>query len=114
LINDYQEADYLLQHLADQKYTIDNFMSFAESVEKDDRNVASTIEDLEKIRQIYGGIDPGTGEVSVSASEDHGNEPSKKLVIGSGGVKSQPSLTRQEFEELKAAVIELRKKIVKS
>ena len=114
LVDDYQEADYLLQHLADQKYTIDNFMSFAESVGKDDRNVASTIDDLKRIRQIYENIDPGSGEVIVSASKDPVNELSKKLVIGSGGEQSQPSMTRQEFEELKAAVIELRTKIVES
>ena len=112
LIDDYGTADHMLQHLADQKYTIDNFMTFAESVVEDDPNVASTIEDLKKIKDIYDGIDPGSGQVSVSGTEDPGDDQPKKLVIGGSGDNSQPSLTKEEFESLKAAVVELRNKII--
>lgn len=112
LIDDYGTADRMLQHLADQKYTIDNFMTFAESVVEDDPNVASTIEDLKKIKDIYDGIDPGSGQVSVSGTEDPGDDQPKKLVIGGSGDNSQPSLTKEEFESLKAAVVELRNKII--
>jgi len=112
LIDDYGTADRMLQHLADQKYTIDNFMTFAESVVEDDPNVASTIEDLKKIKDIYDGIDPGSGQVSVSGTGDPGDDQPKKLVIGGSGDNSQPSLTKEEFESLKAAVVELRNKII--
>lgn len=48
LIDEYEKADYLLQHLADQKYTIENFMTFAGSVNSNDPNVEATIQDLKK------------------------------------------------------------------
>lgn len=112
LIDDYATADRLLQHLADQKYTIDNFMAFAESVGDGDPNVTATIKDLRTIEKIYQGIDPGTGEVTVSTETTEDEERPKKLVIGSGGPTSQPSLTEEEFLSLKNAVIELRTKIV--
>ena len=112
LIDDYEKADYLLQHLADQKFTIDNFMTFAESVKEDDPNVVSTIEDLKKIHDIYEGIDPGTGDVSIKTTGDSDAGQPKKLVIGSSSSESQPSLSPEEFEKLKIAVIELRTKIV--
>lgn len=112
LIDDVKKADYLLQHLADQKYTIDNFMIFAENVKGDDPNVSATIDDLKKIHDIYDGIDPGTGEVTVKTSTNTSDIEHKKLVIGSGGNQSQPSLTSDEFEKLKTAVVELRTKMI--
>jgi len=112
LIDDYSTADRLLQHLADQKYTIDNFIAFAESVRKNDPEVASTIDALNKIYTIYQGIDPGTGEVTVKTEEGTTADQPKKLVIGSSGKDSQASLSEEEFTELRSAVIELRNKIV--
>lgn len=112
LIDDFQTADVMLQHLADQKYTIDNFMRFAESVKGDDPNVAATIEDLKHIKSIYDGINPGSGMVKISAGESGSEDRPKKLVIGSGGSGSQPSLSEEEFQSLKSAIHELRTKIV--
>jgi hypothetical protein len=112
LIEDYGTAETLMQHLADQKYTIDNFMTFAESVQTDDPNVASTIEDLKKIKQIYDSIDPGSGKISVTTTTAEESGQPKKLVIGGSGENSRPSLTKEEFIELRAAVVELRTKIV--
>ncbi len=112
LVDDYEHADQLLQHLADQKYTIDNFMMFAENVKETDPNIASTIEDLQKIKKIYDEIDPGSGEVSIKATQNTEENQPKKLVIGISGSISQPSLSKEEFEKLKTAVIELRTKIV--
>lgn len=112
LIDDYSTADRLLQHLADQKYTIENFMAFAENVKEEDPNVESTIEDLQRIKMIYEGIQPAKGELSVRPMEVTGEDLPKKLVIGSTTEEDKPGLSRVEFEELKAAVIELRKKIV--
>ena len=112
LIDEYEEADYTLQHLADQKFTIDNFMTFAENVKTDDPNVSATIEDLQRIKTLFDNISPGSGEISIKKPDVTEDDPPKKLVIGGGGSQSQPSLTLDEFEELKAAVIELRTKIV--
>ncbi len=112
LIEDYQEAAYLLQHLADQKYTIANFMVFAESVQVGDPNVKATIEDLRTIKEIYDHIDSGSGKVTVRAAEDEGADAPKKLVIGGAGPESQPTLTGEEFEALKSAILQLREKII--
>ncbi len=112
LIDNYEDADYTLQHLADQKFTIDNFMTFAENVETDDPNVAATIDDLKRIKAIYDNINPGSGAISITKLDEEEEDQPKKLVIGGGSSQSQPSLTLEEFEELKAAVIELRTKFV--
>jgi len=112
LIDDYNDSEYTVQHLADQKFTIDNFMTFAENVKTDDPNVASTIDDLKRIKALYDNINPGSGTISIKKPDAEEDQP-KKLVIGGGSSQSQPSLTLEEFEELKAAVIELRIKIVK-
>ncbi len=86
-------------------------MTFAENVEQNDPNVTATINDLRGIKAIYDGIDPGTGKVSVATEKSADDQRPKKLVIGGSGSQSQPSLTLEEFESLKAAVIELRTKI---
>ena len=112
LIDDHEDADALMQHLADQKYTFDNFMTFATSVKTDDPNVAATIEDLQKIHQIYNRIDPGSGQVSITTAAEADEDVPKKLVIGGGGAKSQPSMSSEDFDALKAAIIELRSKII--
>ena len=112
MVEDYQTADMMLQHLADQKYTIDNFMLFAQSIQSGDPNVVSTLKDLEQIKIIYDGIKPGTGGVTVKTVDDSDETQPKKLVIGGTGNASQPSLTEEEFIALKTAVIETRNKAV--
>jgi hypothetical protein len=112
MIDTYETADLLLQHLADQKYTIDNFMLFAKSVETDDPGVKSTILDLEKIKSIYDGIEPGTGGVSIKTSEELNEKQPKKLIISGSSSASQPRISEDEFIALKAAIIELRNKTV--
>lgn len=112
MIGDYDKANLLMQHLADQKYTMENFLAFAKGVESDDPVVASTIEDLQKIKKIYKGINAGSGGVSIKPAGDSDSKQPKKLVIGGAGENSQPSLTEDEFDQLKVAVNELRNNIV--
>jgi hypothetical protein len=112
MIDDYGSAGQMLQHLADQKYTIDNFMLFARSIESNDPGVESTIRDLEKIKAIYDGIQLGTGGVTIKTSSTSDTKQPKKLLISGADEKSQPSLTENEFQKLKAAVVELRNGIV--
>jgi hypothetical protein len=112
MVDDYETADQLLQHLADQKYTIANFMLFANSLESDDPGVVSILKDMEKIKNIYEGIDPGSGAVSINSSTDPDEKPMKKLTISGTGEASQPRISEEEFEALKAVIIELRNNIV--
>lgn len=114
MIDDYATAGHLLQHLADQKYSIDNFMMFALSLNSDDPGVQSTIRDLEKIQTIYSGITPITGEVSIKTSATSDETQGKKLVIGGSDKASEPVLSEKDFDALKAEVIELRTRIVQA
>ncbi len=112
LIDDYETADIMLQHLADQKFTINNFMTFAEGIGGNDPNVQATINDLKQIKAIYDSIQQGSGEITIKTSEETDEPQPKRLIIGGGGSQSQPSLTREEFDALKTAVFELRTKII--
>jgi len=110
MIEDYSMADHILQHLADQKYSIDNFMLFARGLGSDDPGVVSTLKDLEEIKSIFDGIEPGSGDISIkSAASEEQNQP-KKLVIGASGAGSQPHLSEEDFKALRTAVVELRNK----
>lgn len=113
MVDDYKTADQILQHLAEQKYTISNFMMFATSLQSDDPGVISVLKDMEKIKNIYDGIEPGSGAVSISTSTDPDEKPMKKLTIGGTGAESQPHISEAEFENLKAVIIELRNNIVR-
>jgi len=112
MIEDYNTADQLLQHLADQKFTIDNFMLFAKGLGSDDPGVVSTLKDLEEIKNIYDGIESGSGGVTIKSTASTDENQPKKLVIGGKGAASQPHLSEEDFNALKAAVIELRNNAV--
>jgi hypothetical protein len=112
MIKDYASAGQLLQHLADQKYTIDNFMMFARNINSSDPGVESTIRDLEKIKAIYDRIETGTGKVTIKTSSSSDEKQPKKLQIGGADEQSQPSLSEADFIELKATVVELRNSMV--
>lgn len=112
MVDDYGTADLLLQQLSDQKYTVDNFMLFASSLKSDDPEVISVLNDLATIKEIFDGIEPGTGGVTIKPAADQDEKQPKKLVIGGSGSKSQPHLSEEEFMVLKQAVIELRNNAV--
>lgn len=112
MVDDYGTADLLLQQLSDQKYTVDNFMLFASSLKSDDPEVISVLNDLATIKEIFDGIEPGTGGVTIKPAADQDEKQPKKLVIGGSGSKSQPHLSEEEFMALKQAVIELRNNAV--
>lgn len=102
LVDDYEKAGQIIQHLAEQKFAIDNLMLFAESLQNEDANVAAVVKDLQPIKAIYDKIETGGGPTTVQKTE------SNKLVIGGG---SKPRLSREDFEELKSAVFALRNEI---
>jgi hypothetical protein len=111
LVDKYDHAGHLLQHLADQKYALDNLMIFAGSLSASDENVASIAEDLAPIKAIYDGIEPGGGEVSIQTESEASEDEPKKLVIG-GGQSTGPGLSEAEFTKLKEETIKLRNRLV--
>ncbi len=108
MVGDGDQTDYIMQHLADQKYALDNLMVFAESMREQDPNVAAVIEDMNPIKEIYDGINIVAGTTTVDTEQATDDQP-KKLVIGGG---SKPILSKKEFEKLKKTTIELRNKLV--
>jgi hypothetical protein len=111
LVDDYDDAGYLLQHLTDQKYALENLMVFAESLGAEDENVASVMEDLGPIVRIYEGLEAGSGAVTISTQSEATSDQPKKLVIG-GGASSPPLLSAPEFEKLRQETIRLRTRLV--
>ena len=105
LVDDYDDAGPIIQHLAEQKYAIDNLMVFAGSMKEEDENVASVIRDIQPVKDVYDGLEMGKG--ATTATKDESN----KLVIGGG---RQPELSREEFEVLKKATLALRQKFIES
>jgi ABC-type uncharacterized transport system ATPase subunit len=108
LAGDNGQTDYILQHLADQKYALDNLMMFAESMRDQDPNVAAVMEDMKPIKEFYDDITVVGGTTTVETVKVSDDQP-KKLVIGGG---SKPTLSKKEFEKLKKSTLELRNKLV--
>lgn len=101
LVDDFDNTGHIIQHLAEQKYAIDNLILFAGSI-GDDAAVAAVIEDMQPIKSIYDGLEMGGGATTVEKDGDN------RLVIGGG---SKPSLSREEFEILRQETFSLRNNI---
>ena len=96
------DAASIYQHLADQKYSMDNLLSFANSL-SDDPYVAGVITDLEPLEELYSKLGMSSGRTTVKKEGDG------KLVIGGG---NQPTLSKEEFERLRKIVTDIRNDIV--
>ena len=77
LAGDNGHTDYILQHLADQKYALDNLMMFAERMKDQDPNVAAVIEEMKPIKDIYDDITFVAGTTTVE-TEKAADDRSKK------------------------------------
>ncbi|MFC2112019.1 hypothetical protein ACFLTA_02020 [Bacteroidota bacterium] len=107
MIDDYESAGYILTHIAEQKYAIDNLTVFAESLSEEDGNIASMLEQMRPIKQIYDGVATGGGGVTIKTQDEASEDQPKKLVIG-GGDSSPPTLSPEQFAKLKEETILLR------
>jgi len=96
------DAESLYQHLADQKYSMDNLLSFANSL-SDDHYVAGVITDLEPLEKFFSKLTISSGNTTIK------KEGAGKLVIGGG---NQPTLSQEEFERLRKIVTDIRNDIV--
>lgn len=108
LAGDNVRTEYIMQHLADQKYALDNLVMFAESMQDQDPNVAAVMEDIKPIKEIYDNIAVVAGTTTVETDKAADGQP-KKLVIGGG---SKPTLSKKEFDTLKKTTVDLRNKLV--
>ncbi|HEC42566.1 MAG TPA: hypothetical protein ENI20_07030 [Bacteroides sp.] len=74
LVDDYENAGFILQHLAEQKYAIDNLMVFAESLQDEDENIASVLENLHPLKEIYDGFDMGSRTITIKTQDEVSDE----------------------------------------
>jgi len=101
MVDTYEETGEVIVHLAEQKYAIDNLVSFAESLEEDE-SITSMLSDLQPIKDIYDRLVTEDSETTVK------KESSNKLVIGGG---KKISLSEEDFNELRKAAYSLRAEI---
>jgi hypothetical protein len=101
MIEVYDTKSYMIQHLADQKYAIDNLMSFAAS-EAAVPSVNDAIELLKPLVEIFDQIQDASGSTTVKKEE------SGKLVVGG---KSKTNLSESNFIRLKETVSKIRNDI---
>ncbi len=96
------DAESLYQHLADQKYSMNNLLSYANSL-SDDHYVAGVITDLEPLEKLFSKLKMSSENTTIK------KEGAGKLVIGGG---NQPTLSQEEFERLRKIVTDIRNDIV--
>lgn len=111
LVDDYDDAGYLITHIAEQKFAIENLQKAAESMAGADENVAAILEEMRPVIEIYGAFASGAGGMSIKTEPESGEGQPKKLVIG-GGESAQPTLNREQFEMLKSETIKLRSELI--
>jgi hypothetical protein len=102
MIEKYDTTNYLILHVAEQKYVIENLMASAENL-PEDPDVLKTIEILKPILDIYERFEITDGGMTVK------KENSNKLIIGGG---KKILLSEQEFTRLKEAASLVRNNII--
>jgi len=102
MVEDYNQVNKLIQHLADQKYVVDNLFLMAESLSEDE-NVKALLENLRPVKDLYDLVEEPQGNTTMKKEE------SGKLVIGS---KKQIRLSEEQFMELKKITTEVRTNII--
>lgn len=104
MAGEFNPESYLVQHLADQKFVLDNLMAHAESY-SDDPDVLRTIEDLKPIKNIYEQLEQS--EATTTITKDNSN----RLVIA-GGTKI--NLSEEDYNKLLSTTIQIRNKITRN
>lgn len=102
MVDAYDAEDHMMQHLADQGYTLDNLINTANS-ESSDPNVSYAVEVLKPLKDLYDHFGESGGTTTIK------KEASGKLVIGG---KSKQILSEQDFIKLKDTVLSIRENII--
>ncbi len=98
-VKDFNAEDASAERLADQKLIFDNLVEYMKQYESDEA-VAATIKDMEAIGTVFENLE----EVEVTSSEGSGG----RMVLGGGQTTTKTVLGKEQFEELKTKVNELR------
>jgi hypothetical protein len=102
MIEKYDTTNYLILHVAEQKYAIENIMASSENL-PEDPNVLKTIEILKPVLDIYERFEITGGGTTVK------KENLNKLIIGGG---KKILLSEEEFTRLKEAASSVRNNII--
>lgn len=102
-MGDFDEKAPLLSRIAEQKVSLEQLIDLMEQV-KDDANVAPTRDKLMAIRDIY-------DQLNVVRTRNTGKSTSGRMVLGDD---VSVSITGAKYEEIRAAVTELRATITQA
>ena len=100
LVGDYKEHDVNVQRIADQKLTFENLIDYLMQY-KDEANISKLISDLSSIKKAYDQIKEEKSQSNASASEG-------QLIVGAG---SRIVINKTQYDELRAAIIDVRNKL---
>ena len=102
LAGEFESGTRLVQHLADQKFVIDNLMAYVES-NSADPNIASTWTDLQALKSIFDQLEKT--ESLTTLKKDESNH-----MVFEGGVNIE--LSEKDYYNIKKTTNELRNKII--
>lgn len=102
MVDAYSAQESMMQHFADQGYTLDNLMTTTEN-EAADPNVAYALQILKPLKDLYDQFGDSGGTTTIR------KESSGKLVIGG---KSKKMLSEQDFSKLKDKIASIRNNII--
>ena len=102
MIDEYNSSKDVMQHLADQSYTLENLMTTSAN-EAADPNVAFAMKLLKPLKDLYDQFGNSGGSTTIR------KDGTGKLVIGG---KSKNALGEQDFRRLKETVLSIRNNII--
>jgi hypothetical protein len=106
-LGDYQEDSEVVQRIADQKLTLENLLIFISRI--DDQELNKVVANLSPIKDVFKNVveDNGESELSTSTFTDANGET---VAMFGGG--SSITVTKDQFDQLKNIVEELRNSII--
>jgi hypothetical protein len=97
-VTKYDEANPIIQRIADQKLIFGNLLSYLK-VQSEDQMVLEAMQTLSPVREVFAGFE------EIKAGKVTNEKKGKKLILG-GGTKIY--MSSDQFKELKASVEQVR------
>ncbi len=110
LVETVGDKEYVIRHIAEQKYALENLLIFAESLAGEDENIAELIREMQGIKEIYDEIELSREPLTVTTEEEVGQGQPRKLVLGSSS--PAPKISPQVLSKLKEETIRLRNGLI--
>jgi hypothetical protein len=106
-LGDYQEDSEVVQRIADQKLTLENLLIFISRI--DDQELNKVVANLSPIEEVFKSVVEETGESELSTSTFTDSNGETVAMFGGG---SSITVTKDQFDQLKNIVEELRNSII--